>query len=111
MGKIILLFIAALFSLLLLQSVKAGCCVIQNDACTYWNMDDWSLGRDFCNKLQLWGYGENTTWFDVAECAINFEQLPRECQNGFDVPEFNAITAGIALAGAGIGFMLLRRKR
>lgn len=36
---------------------------------------------------------------------------PEYCSNGECVPEFTTIGAGIAVLGAGIGFMLIRKKR
>ncbi len=111
MKKIAILGMIVLFSIFLANNVSAGCCVIQNSECTYWNMDDWDDGEEFCGKLDDWGYALNTSWHDVENCNIFDKDLPVGCQEGFSIPEFNGLTAGVALIGAGLGFILLRKKR
>lgn len=101
--------------------VMVGCC-IQGDQgctydqkCTYWDMSGWDFGKQFCTYIQLQGYAQETQWFDEScagvltnETAV--AQLPQGCTDGWDIPEFSTVAAGIAIAGAIAGFVFLRKK-
>ncbi|MFH1249043.1 MAG: hypothetical protein V1660_02735 [archaeon] len=108
-------FAIALMTVMVMPSVLAnGCCLIQNEKCTFWDFSctspDCQLRQQsFCEKLDDWGYAQSSTWYDNQACAEI--TVPPTCENGFDIPEFGAIGATVALIGAGLGFIALRKKR
>lgn len=100
-----------------------GCCVIEGASCaqgkcTFWDMSGWERGQEFCDKLELWDAYGTTHWYDLP-CDTSEEILaiqeeegfPEQCKRGYDIPEFTTITASLALAGASVGYLTLRRKK
>ena len=104
--------------------VMVGCCIDQggqcsyDQTCTYWDMTGWDNGAQFCSYVKLWGYANETKWFDYTCESILLNtadplldgQFPEVCKNGWDIPEFSSVAAGIAIAGAIAGFVFLRKK-
>lgn len=55
------LLLTGLFFVFALYSVNAGCCVIQDEECVYWDLDNWDKQESFC----LWTgdiYNLTTEW-------------------------------------------------
>ncbi|MFH1249058.1 MAG: hypothetical protein V1660_02810 [archaeon] len=105
-----IMIIAALMAM---PTVLAGCCVIQNEKCTFWDLtcsndDCKAKQQSFCENLDDWGYASATTWYDGTCDTIT---IPQTCDNGFDIPEFSTIAAGLALAGSTIGFIIIARRK
>lgn len=53
---------------------------------------------------------------DVCTMQLPYGQLGvpydnENCQDNQELPEFSGIATGLALAGAGVGFMVLRKRR
>lgn len=110
MKKSILLFIAVVFSLVssvvLAQENNGYCQYTANDECRYFAFDDIDITVNgqpltqqqeqmFCEFI-----GGEYSQNEPSECTDIFANL---------VPEFGTITAGLALLGSGVAFMLLRR--
>lgn len=52
--------------ILLSGTASAGCCVISEQKCTYYDFGDWSMQESFCSSLAL--KGMNAQWY--ADCSL-----------------------------------------
>lgn len=93
------------------------CCVMAEETgvkCTYWDMTEFSNGEKLCTNLALWGYVKHSAWYPNEISCESIANLPSWCEdprNGWEIPEFSAGVAVIALVGSITGFFVLRRKK
>jgi hypothetical protein len=99
MKKLFLLPVIALFIVIPLVSLVSACdtnreCAIENTC----SVDNRHVCNEYC--------GSDRTCHE--SCPIDCS--PNSCINGQCVPEFTSLGMGIAIAGAGVGYALIRRK-
>jgi hypothetical protein len=65
-------------SLVLVQTVSAGCCIIKDKECTYWELENWSNQENFCSFFSK--FGMQTSW-DSKSCSEI--SIPTGCTDGW----------------------------
>ncbi len=107
MKKNIFLLIT-LFLTLFSTSVFAGYCAVDDeDLCRYIPFSEITVNGRALTTEQEMAFCE----FVDGTYYRNQEDIPAECVDVFAsvIPEFSTIAAGVALGGAGIAFMFLRK--
>ena len=106
MKKLFLLPVIALIAVMAISSVSAAlyCCYASDDCSGGASGPYTGIG---CSST----CGPNLNYPSVYSCTPGIDLSTCATSPCVSVPEFTTIGAGIALAGAGLGFALIRRKR
>ena len=103
MKKLFLLPAIALIAVLAVTLASAG--YNANAGCCRWYDTQWH-----CSAPVTLQWCSNTITDPDVTSGV-FDGWNSACLDGYCIPEFTSLGAGIALIGAGAGYALIRRKR